>query len=82
MVDARTHDQAGSAAKVTCAVTQVMSPDTEGYSPWCGTPVRRFVSPYAMGIPHFAIRGSDWRRTAGRGPFELNTTRIGEQCLY
>lgn len=33
MVDARTHDQAGSAAKVTCAVTQVMSPDTEGYSP-------------------------------------------------
>lgn len=25
MVDARTHDQAGCAAKVTCGVTQVMS---------------------------------------------------------
>lgn len=61
MVDARTHDQGGSAAKVTCAVTQDMSRTPKATHRRCGTPVRRFVSPYATGIPHFAIRGNNWR---------------------
>lgn len=65
MVDARTHYQAGSAAKVTCAVTQVMSKTPAATHRRCGTLIRRFVSLYATGIPHFAIRGGNWRTAAG-----------------
>ncbi|MDQ0678924.1 hypothetical protein QFZ30_002306 [Arthrobacter pascens] len=51
MVDARTHDQAGSAAKVTGAVTQVMSKTPAATRRRCGTLIRRFVSLYATGFP-------------------------------
>ena len=53
MVDARTHDQAGSAAKVACAVTQVMSKTPAATHRRCGTLIRRFVSLYATGDSPF-----------------------------
>jgi hypothetical protein len=59
MVDVRTHGQAGSPAKVTCAVTQVMSSDTEGYSPSVRDAPKALSFSIRHGIPHFAIRGSN-----------------------